>query len=265
MPRNGSGVMVRETPVATGTTAWLDTKLAGDVNITTVDHDFHDQDLADALTSSIAVDGQSVIMADIPLNNHKITGLANGVAATDAAAFGQIPNAATILIQTQTISSAVSSVSFTGLSSTYSRFIIEYSGVLLSNNTSSFQVRVQANAAFQTTGYFGSVLTTTNGTITNSYTNNGSALVINSTVSNADGCNGTVRLLYPVGSASSAPKAWCQIQVAGGGMIGATDYFNVFGSGVCTSGGNFAVTGFQFLAPGATLTAGTFTLYGVTH
>lgn len=46
-------------------------------------------DLATALTNCMTRDGQSPCTANIPLGGFKITGLGNGVANTDAAAFGQ--------------------------------------------------------------------------------------------------------------------------------------------------------------------------------
>jgi len=260
MPRNGSGVMVRETPVATGTTAWLDTKLAGDVNITTVDHDFHDQDLADALTSSIAVDGQSVITADIPFNNHKITGLANGVAATDAAALGQLATGGLYLIQTQTVSSPVASVSFTGLTTTYNTYIIRFYDVYLSTNVSTLQVRVQQSATFQTTGYPFAVAFPIGGAVTSTATTNGSSLVINQTVGTGNACSGTIELLYPNGPAAT-PAVPCIISINTGGLDSGA-YMAAIGSGFRT-GTAAAVTGLQFLAPGSNLTSGIFSLYGV--
>lgn len=46
-------------------------------------------DIATALTQSIAVDGQSPITANIPLNNHKLTGVAAASTSGDALVFGQ--------------------------------------------------------------------------------------------------------------------------------------------------------------------------------
>jgi hypothetical protein len=43
----------------------------------------------------ICKDGQTTVTQDIPMANHKITGLANGTASTDAMAYGQRPGAAT--------------------------------------------------------------------------------------------------------------------------------------------------------------------------
>ena len=46
-------------------------------------------DIATGLSNTITRDGQSPATGNIPMGGNKITGLANGTAATDAAAFGQ--------------------------------------------------------------------------------------------------------------------------------------------------------------------------------
>lgn len=83
MSRNGSGtyVLPAGNPVVTGTiitSTWANTTMA---------------DVATALTGSIASDGQTVVTGNIQMGNNRITGLADGVAATDAATIGQIANA----------------------------------------------------------------------------------------------------------------------------------------------------------------------------
>jgi hypothetical protein len=80
MSRNGSGtyVLPAGNPVVTGTTissSWANTTL---------------DDIKVALTQSIAVDGQTPITANIPMNNHKITGLLAGTALTDAATLSNV-------------------------------------------------------------------------------------------------------------------------------------------------------------------------------
>jgi hypothetical protein len=86
---NGSGVVIRETPVASGTVAWADTKAAGDDIITTTDHDFHDQNLADAIQNTIAKDGQNTPTANLPMGGYRHTGAADGVAGGDYATMRQ--------------------------------------------------------------------------------------------------------------------------------------------------------------------------------
>lgn len=47
-------------------------------------------DISTALSTTILKDGTQAVTADIPFANHKLTGLANGTAATDAATVGQV-------------------------------------------------------------------------------------------------------------------------------------------------------------------------------
>ncbi len=88
MSRNGSGVysLPAGNPVTTGTTissTWANNTLS---------------DIATALTSSIAKDGQTTPTANIPMGGFRITGLAAGTAATDAANVTQVQNSTTQLI-----------------------------------------------------------------------------------------------------------------------------------------------------------------------
>lgn len=82
MPRNGAGVysLVNNTwfPPVNGVLA------------TSTDWNTFISDVASALTQSVSSDGQTPMTGNLPMGNNKITGLANGTAATDAAAFGQI-------------------------------------------------------------------------------------------------------------------------------------------------------------------------------
>jgi hypothetical protein len=51
--------------------------------------DANNSDVAAALTQSIAVDGQSTVTANLPMNSKKLTGLAAGTAAADSLSLGQ--------------------------------------------------------------------------------------------------------------------------------------------------------------------------------
>ena len=82
MAFNGSGTFVRLYNWATDA--------ANAVNITASRMDGEDSGFASGLSNCITRDGQSPALANIPLGGFKITGMANGVAATDAAAFGQV-------------------------------------------------------------------------------------------------------------------------------------------------------------------------------
>lgn len=84
MPRNGSGTMVRAaaTAIVTGTTI---TKTWGDAMAA---------DYVDALTASIANDGQTPVLADLPMGGFKHTGVDDATARTDYAAAGQVQDSA---------------------------------------------------------------------------------------------------------------------------------------------------------------------------
>jgi len=80
MSRNGSGIYNLPTgnPVVTGTTItsnWANTTLS---------------DISTALTGSVAADGQTPITGNLQMNGNLITGLANGVSASDAATVAQV-------------------------------------------------------------------------------------------------------------------------------------------------------------------------------
>ena len=79
MARNGSGVYTNPNPdFVSGTT----------ISSSEVDANF--SDIATALTQSIAVDGQTTITENLPMNSKKLTGLADGSAAADSTALHQI-------------------------------------------------------------------------------------------------------------------------------------------------------------------------------
>ena len=79
MSRNGSGVysLPAGNPVVTGTvisTTWANNTM---------------NDLASAMTDSVAADGQTPMTGPLNLNSNKVTNLANGVLTGDAVNFGQ--------------------------------------------------------------------------------------------------------------------------------------------------------------------------------
>jgi hypothetical protein len=85
MPRNGSGTYTRpQADYVPGTTI-LATSVNSDLN-----------DMAQALTASLARDGQTTPTANIPLGGFRITGLGNATSATDAATLGQVDGRAEI-------------------------------------------------------------------------------------------------------------------------------------------------------------------------
>ena len=83
MSRNGSGTysLPAGNPVVTGTTissTWANTTL---------------NDIANALTGSVASDGQTTMSGNLPMGNNQITGLADGTLSTDAVTKGQMDTA----------------------------------------------------------------------------------------------------------------------------------------------------------------------------
>jgi hypothetical protein len=86
MSRNGSGTytLPAGNPVVTGTTissTWANSTLTN---------------IASALTDSLAADGQTTATGNLKMGNNRITGLADGIAATDAASVTQVTSAVAI-------------------------------------------------------------------------------------------------------------------------------------------------------------------------
>jgi len=86
MARNGSGVY---TPPAASYPAVSGTLIEAAKFNAVID------DISTGLTESVAINGQTAMTGNLPMGAHKITGLADGVTATDACAYGQAGAAAT--------------------------------------------------------------------------------------------------------------------------------------------------------------------------
>lgn len=89
MSFNGSGTFLINTagqPVVTGTV------------ISSTAFNSLTADLATGLSTCITKDGQTTPTANIPMGNNKITGLASGTAATDAATLGQVQTSVSKLV-----------------------------------------------------------------------------------------------------------------------------------------------------------------------
>jgi hypothetical protein len=94
MSRNGSGTysLPAGNPVVTGTTissTWANNTLT---------------DIATALTGSLAADGQTTATGNLKMGSNRVTGLADGIASTDAATVNQIPSGATFLLKASNLS-----------------------------------------------------------------------------------------------------------------------------------------------------------------
>ena len=98
MSRNGSGTYTLPAlnPVVVGTTissTWANNTLT---------------DIATALTGSLAADGQTTATGALKMGANRITGLADGLAATDAATVNQIPDTAGFLLKASNLSDVAS-------------------------------------------------------------------------------------------------------------------------------------------------------------
>ena len=89
MPFDGSGNFNSTDGNRTGSTTWAQARDAGAL-INAPDADHHDQDVADGLENCVTRDGQNSPLGNLPMNAHKHTGVADAVAATEYAAYGQL-------------------------------------------------------------------------------------------------------------------------------------------------------------------------------
>lgn len=83
-----AGTYTRTNGTYTGAVVWTSDSGAG-IDILANRHDTHDQDLASGINACLHKGGQNSPTANINWGGFKITGLANGSAATDAATYGQ--------------------------------------------------------------------------------------------------------------------------------------------------------------------------------
>lgn len=89
MARNGSGTFTRSNGYYTGSGVWGQDRDNG-VKIVASRHDAHDQDIANAITASIANDGQTPIVADLPMSGYKHSNVGNATGRTQYAAVNQV-------------------------------------------------------------------------------------------------------------------------------------------------------------------------------
>lgn len=102
MPFSGSApnkTYGRTDGTRTGTQVWQQAK-AAPVKIRADNHDTHDQDLADAISSLWLRDGGNQPTADLPLNSFKFTGVGNAAARTQFASAAQIQDGGVIYAAT---------------------------------------------------------------------------------------------------------------------------------------------------------------------
>lgn len=118
MPFNGAGLFVR-------VRNWVADATAG-IKIRADYHDIEDNGFADGLSQCIARDGQSVVLANIPMNSKRLTSLADPVnpqdAATQAYADTKLPLAGGTITGDLTVTGKVSTTGYatrTGLPGPY--------------------------------------------------------------------------------------------------------------------------------------------------
>ncbi len=109
MPRNGAGLYTRSNGTYSGTNVW-DQDAAADVDIESARHDVHDQDLADAVTASLAKDGQTSPSANLPMAGFRHSNVGAAANRTDYARASQVQDGAFNWVGT----SAGSSNAYTG-------------------------------------------------------------------------------------------------------------------------------------------------------
>lgn len=107
MPRNGSGTYVA--PASPG--AFNPATVGGSATDTAWNALL--ADLSTAMSGSIAADGQTTVTADIPMATHKITGLGNATAQTDA-----LNQQSALYLIDQQDATAVSFIDFTNIAAT---------------------------------------------------------------------------------------------------------------------------------------------------
>lgn len=114
MSRNGAGIysLPSGNPVVTGSTissSWANNTLS---------------DIATALTNSWCVDGQTTVQANIPMANHKFTGLSAGSASGDSLAYGQALNGSALTLTGAMSGTTVTlSGAFTGTTAAFSGYV----------------------------------------------------------------------------------------------------------------------------------------------
>jgi len=93
MPRNGSGTYSKP-----GGTTFVNNTLASATDVNTLA-----DDIATALTGSVAKDGQTAMTGNLPMGGFKITGMAAATATGDAITYGQVVGANPLAVTNLTI------------------------------------------------------------------------------------------------------------------------------------------------------------------
>jgi hypothetical protein len=253
MSRNGSGTytLPAGNPVVTSTTiasTWANNTMT---------------DLATALTGSLASDGQTTATGNLKMGSNRITGLADGIAASDAATVSQVPSGALFLLKASNLSDVANATtsrtnlvaaksgansditSLTGLTTPLTvaqggtgAATLTSNNVLLGNGTSAPQV-----VAPSTTG---NILTSNGTTWVSSTPVVTSASQLAKAWVNFDGTSGTIAASFNVSSVTRSSTGTYEINFTT--AFANANYCAVMGSNMRNSGGetvlnqNFNVT-----------------------
>ena len=138
MPFNGNGSFSAYTPGNPAVTGSVVSSTAFNNTV---------NDIATGLSNTLTRDGQSPATANIPMGGNKLTGLANGTAATDAAAFGQF-NASTGAANVGFIQSGTGAVATTVQSKLRESVSVKDFGAVgdgVTNDTDAFNKAIAAS------------------------------------------------------------------------------------------------------------------------
>lgn len=125
MAFNGSGVFVR-------LYSWVAQQTAG-FKIDSVKMDAEDNGFATGLSQCITTNGQSLVTADTPWNNNKITGVKDPVALQDAVTLNAMTNAIALVANATQTTVPLASVDVTLTAAQAAATVLNTNGVLLTN------------------------------------------------------------------------------------------------------------------------------------
>jgi hypothetical protein len=211
--------------------------------------------MGQALTASLARDGQTTPTANIPLGGFRITGLGNATSATDAAALGQVGYRP---IQTQTVS-AVGVVDFT-LPAGFRQFRLEIMNGRVSTAGEGLVLRCGVGATFDAgaSDYDGGFISNLGAVVSSAGSNVASVIPLTAGLK-ASEMRSSIEVIIDPGSASSPFTARCVSNVVEN-TGPSYRIFTVFGA----RNANGAKNAIRILATGGlNIVSGTFTLFGI--
>lgn len=109
---DGDGNVERSDGTRTGSTTWEQARDA-DQDVNALDHDTHDQDLAEAIENCITRDGQNSPTADLPMGGNKHTGVADADSDSEYATFGQLLALTTPLVAASSVGGTANAITLT--------------------------------------------------------------------------------------------------------------------------------------------------------